>query len=915
MTVLDPDRWHAASPHVERALEMDPHERSAYLAELRGRDPVLAGDVESLLAAHQALTAEAFLDRPPSAPGGEAHAGRTLGAYTLVSALGRGGMGTVWLAQRSDGRFERQVAIKLPRAALLERGGEERFRREGLLLGRLAHPNIADLIDAGVTSDGQPYLVLEFVDGEPIDRYADRLRLDLRQRTRLVLDVIAAVAHAHANLIVHRDLKPPNVLVTSTGQVKLLDFGIAKLLDDGLAGAMPALTHEGGSAMTLEFAAPEQVKGEPITTATDVYALGVLLYVLLSGRHPAGPGPWSTADLVKAIVETVPPRMSEAARGGDRTPALRAAAARKSTPDRLVHQLRGDLDTIVAKALKKEPRERYASVTALGEDLDRFLRRQPIAARPDSLAYRAARFVARNRVVVLLSALAAAATVAGAAGTWIQARTARAQRDFAVGQLALADEINDLNRFLLSDAAPSGRPFQVNDLLERAEGILDKQQRRDARHVELLISVGRQYWVLDEDDRARRVLEKAYAEARPLPDAPIRAKAACALASALSRGGEMDQAQALFDEGLSGIPDDPQYALDREFCLLRGSEIARAAGRSQEGIDRVLDARAALEDSPFRSDLHDLRLTMALAESYREANRFADADVLFQSAGGQLERLGRGDTQTAGTLFNNWALTLDGLGRSLEAEALFRRAIDISRDDRAEEAVSPMLLNNYARILFYVGRLQEAADYAERASARASQAGNETVVNQSFLLRESIYRERGDLDRARAMLAEVEPRLRSALPPGHYVFGALESVRSLHAAAGGDLPRALTLADEALALVEASVKATGGGGYLLPVLEVRRSDLLLRLGRPDEAAAQARRTLSSHGASSPPGTPSRTLGQAHLALGPALRAAGDEPGARAAYSAAYQRLRGAVGEQHPDTLEALRNSGDRLSTR
>ncbi|HEV8200983.1 MAG TPA: serine/threonine-protein kinase [Candidatus Polarisedimenticolia bacterium] len=913
MAVLDPDRWHAASPHLERALEMDPDQRTTYLAELRARDPRLAGDVEDLLAAHQALTAEAFLDEPPAAPGAEAHAGQALGAYTLVSALGRGGMGTVWLAQRSDGRFERQVAIKLPSAALLGRGGEERFRREGLLLGRLAHPNIADLIDAGVTPEGQPYLVLEFVDGEPIDRYADRLRLDLRQRVRLLLEVIAAVAHAHANLIVHRDLKPPNVLVTSAGQVKLLDFGIAKLLDDVPGRAMPALTHEGGSAMTLEFAAPEQVTGGPVTTATDVYALGVLMYFLLSGRHPAGAGPWSTADLVKAIVETVPPRMTEAARGGGEAAAVAAAVARRSTPQRLEHQLRGDLETIVAKALKKAPRERYVSVTAFGEDLDRFLRNQPIAARPDSFAYRAAKFVARNRVVVLLSVVAAAATVAGIAGTWIQARTARGQRDFALGQLALAEEINDLNRFLLSDAAPSGRPFQVNDLLARAERILDRQQRRDASHVELLISVGRQYWVQDEDERARRVLEKAYAEARSRPEASVRAKAACALGSALSRGGEMDRARALFAEGLSQVPADPQFALDRMFCLLRGSEIARAAGRSQEGIDRVLAARAALEDSPFRSDLHELRLTMALADSYREANRFSDADALFRSAADQLERLGRGDTQTAGTLFNNWALTLDGLGRSLEAEAIFRRAIDISRDDRAEEAVSPMLLNNYARVLFYIGRLQEAADYAERAHARASQAGNETVINQSLLLRESIYRERGDLDRARAMLAEAAPRLRSALPPGHYVFGSLESIRSMHAAAGGDLDRALALADQALAMVQASVKATGGGGYLLPVLELRRSDLLLRRGRPAEAADQARRTLASLGESSPPGTPSRTLGQAHLALGRALKAAGDEPGARAAFSAAYERLRGALGADHPDTLEARRNSSDPAS--
>jgi len=883
---------------------MDEAERSTLLAALRAQDSVLADDLQSLLEEHRALSSEGFLDQAPLPRADEAREGQMLGAYTLVSALGRGGMGTVWLARRSDGRFERQVAIKLPSAALVGRGGEERFRREGLLLGRLAHPNIADLVDAGVTPDGQPYLVLEYVDGEPIDRYCDNRRLDLNARIRLVLDVVSAVAHAHANLIVHRDLKPPNVLVTSGGQVKLLDFGIAKLLDDGLGPAMAPLTREGGSAMTLEFAAPEQITGGPVTTATDVYSLGVLLYLLLCGRHPAGAGPWSTADLVKAIVEIEPSRMSEAARG-----AVSPSAARGTTPERLSHQLRGDLDTIVGKTLKKAPRERYASVSALGEDLQRYLRQQPIAARPDSLAYRSTKFVRRHRTVVLLGTLAVAATAAGVAGTLIQARTARSQRDFALGQLARAEAINDLNRFLLSDAAPSGRPFTVNDLLARAERILDKQQVKDASHVELLISVGRQYWVQDEDERARRVLEKAHDAARSLTEAPVRARASCALASALSRGDELAQAESLFQEGLSQLPDDSQFALDRMFCLLRGSEVSRSAGRSQEGIDRVQAAQEELSRSPFRSDLLDLRITMALAESYRESNRLGEANALFASAAGQLERLGRGETQTAGTLFNNWALTLDGLGRSLEAEKIYRRAIDISRDDREEEAVSPMLLNNYARALFNLGRLVEAADYAERAHARATLVGHETVINQSLLLRESIYREQGDLGRAQEMLAAAEPRFSKALPAGHSVFGALESVRSQHAAARGDLAEALILADRALSLVEASVKSTGGGGYLLPVLRLRRADLLLRLGRTDEAIAQARRTLDALEKTSTTGAPSRTIGQAHLALGRALKAAGDDQAARAAFSAARENLAGSLGPDHPDTLEALLQAG------
>ena len=221
-------------------------------------------------------------------------------------------MGSVWLGERTDGRFERRVAVKFLNLALLAQGGEERFKREGRILGRLSHPHIAELVDAGVSPSGLPYLVLEHVEGDHIDRYCDQQRLDVEARLYLFLDVAGAVVHAHTNLIVHRDLKPSNVLVSNDGQVKLLDFGIAKLLEgDGQDGEATLLTVQGGRAMTPDYAAPEQVTGAPVTTATDVYALGVLLYVLLTGHHPAGRGPRSPADLVKSIVDTEPRRLSD----------------------------------------------------------------------------------------------------------------------------------------------------------------------------------------------------------------------------------------------------------------------------------------------------------------------------------------------------------------------------------------------------------------------------------------------------------------------------------------------------------------------------------------------------------------------------------------------------------------------------
>ncbi|HEX6964677.1 MAG TPA: serine/threonine-protein kinase, partial [Gemmatimonadaceae bacterium] len=276
MGVMDRDHWRVLEPLLDHALELSVEARASWLDALRDESPALAGELATLLSGEEAADQRGFLNVPL----GVRPEGMEIGAYTLERALGQGGMGSVWLARRTDGRFEGFAAVKLLNLALLGPAGQARFRREGSVLARLTHPGIARLMDAGVCASGQPYLVLEYVDGEPIDRYADAHHLPLDARVRLVLDVLAAVGHAHANLIVHRDLKPSNILVTRDGVVKLLDFGIAKLLRDDLAEGRSALTAESAHLMTPEFAAPEQVSGGTITTATDVYACGVLLYLL-----------------------------------------------------------------------------------------------------------------------------------------------------------------------------------------------------------------------------------------------------------------------------------------------------------------------------------------------------------------------------------------------------------------------------------------------------------------------------------------------------------------------------------------------------------------------------------------------------------------------------------------------------------
>lgn len=481
MRSLTPEQWRDLSPYLDQLLDLPLEERQPWLQSLQQKDAELASTLQTLLCEQQELQSEAFLEN--SLPRfSAALAGQTLGAYTLVSQVGQGGMGSVWLAHRSDGRFERQAAVKFISIALSGRAAEERFKREGSILGRLTHANIAELLDAGVSSGGQPYLILEYVDGMAIDRYCDQHKLDVGQRIRLFLDVLAAVAHAHANLIVHRDIKPTNVLVTKSGEVKLLDFGIAKLLEgEGQSGAPTLLTHEGGSAMTLEYAAPEQLSNKPVITATDIYSLGVLLYLLLTGKHPAGLETYSPATLIKAVLEQEPARPSDAVIGSEE-----GADNRSTTPEKLCRQLRGDLDTIVGKMLKKDPAERYVSVTALADDLSRCLNNEPISARPDSFWYRARKFMVRHQAAVIAVSSALALVIASlSAGLYVANRQRKIaeQRFEQVRQLA--------NKFVSLDARIRGfqgstqlRLQMVSDSLQylrllESEGHIDKDLALD----------------------------------------------------------------------------------------------------------------------------------------------------------------------------------------------------------------------------------------------------------------------------------------------------------------------------------------------------------------------------------------------------------------------------------------------------
>ena len=436
---MTPERWSEVQQKLKIAAALEVGQRTAYLADLGGNDPEMREELESLLSelsntADFLKTSAMFSLRPPS-DRRDPMIGRRLGPYQVTEVLGVGGMGEVYRAFRADDQYKKQVAIKLVRAGHDSALVLSRFKNERQILASLDHPNIARLLDGGTTQEGVPYLVMELIEGRPIDEYCDAHKLDVTARLRLFLTVCSAVQYAHSRLIVHRDLKPGNILVTAEGQPKLLDFGIAKILDPVALGGAIEATMTMLRVLTPAYASPEQVKGETITTASDVYSLGVVLYELLTGHHPYRVRDGTAEAMSRAVLECEPEKPSsvvrrseDAVRDQTAISPVAVSAARDGTPDRLRKRLSGDLDNIALMALRKEPERRYASVEQLQEDLSRHLEHQPVSASKGTFSYRASKFISRHKAGV---AAAAAFTITLLAGILITAHEARiAQQRF-----------------------------------------------------------------------------------------------------------------------------------------------------------------------------------------------------------------------------------------------------------------------------------------------------------------------------------------------------------------------------------------------------------------------------------------------------------------------------------------------------
>jgi serine/threonine-protein kinase len=906
MSSMPPNLVALLRPLLDEALDLPPAELEAWLVRIRADMPALAPGLEALLAEEAALDDRGFLaDGVWREAGmrGEAesvdrsdepeHVGRTFGAYTLERPLGQGGMGTVWLARRSDGRYEGQVAVKFLTVAVFDPVGRERFRREGSTLARLTHPNIARLIDAGVApgpSDaGRPYLVLEYVDGVRIDQYCDERRLGPAERLALFQQVLAAVAHAHASLIVHRDLKPSNILVTADGSVKLLDFGIAKLLDSESGGAeRTELTEAGGAPLTPEYAAPEQVTGAPVTIATDVYALGVLLYLLLAGVHPTALAGSAPADRLRGLLETEPPRLSTAVTMTD---------ARGGTPQRLRRLYAGDLDNIVAKALKKRPEERYATVGALADDLERYLNHQPVSARADSWGYRAAKFVRRNRVGVTAGLVILLTLVVATVFSIVQLREARNQRDAAIAESRRRIAMSDVQSVLAGDSrGAGGRTLSVLERIELAGRVLERKYRNEpAVVVEVMVDLSNRLFDMSDTKGHGQVLARALAIAQRADLPEQVALVHCLRALSYIFDEQFDSARAVLGQAraerarvTSGSRDIDVQCLNSEGQLLAATGFPDSA----VGLLRQAVALSGTSGPQTLSSLNNLAVALRAAGETREATRQQQRILLELDSTGYAET----DIYPAVLAFLSGAMAELGEFRAFDsiAHTYVRRLEAVHGVGVIDAQVATLYGVNKLRR----GDLDSAAVWLGTA-ARDTAAIDLVRVGWLPPAMTQLFVEQGRIAEAR----QAATTLPSDSPARRFTGVFL---RARIRRAGGDAAGAWTALDSAL---RADVKLPKPASYLVYGI-LTAADWQRAAGHGRAADSLARLAIAATAVDPLAASRSAHVGRAELIRARVAAAAGDRGGALQAAGRAVPALANGYGPDYPLTREAraLRDS-------
>jgi serine/threonine-protein kinase len=835
VTLPSAERWSELQPRVDELLALTPQERGHRLAALERNDAATAAELRGLLAGLDAsdgpLAARPPADSfaPPQAPA----AGDAVGPWTLVSMLGAGGMGTVWRARRADGRFEGEAAIKLLRSGQFDRQAQQRFRREGAILGRLQHAGIARLLDAGVTGTGQPYLVIDLVDGMPIDRWCLARGLGVRAIVELFVSALDAVAAAHAQLVIHRDLKPSNILVDRGGRVRLLDFGIARLLDE----ETPGLTREGALALTPRYAAPEQFEGAALGTAADVYALGVVLFELLTGSHPSGlPMNASMLD-----------HMQAASAGGFDAASRRAPARAR--------ELRGDLDTVLAGALAPRPEARYATVTALRDDLQRHLRHEPVQARATPPWDRLGKLLRRRP---LESAGVAAAALAIPAGTHLQAavmlslaagvsvslwQARRARHEARAAQVAQAraEAVKAFIASIFGQAVPrqgAGGVVTAADLLHAAAGRLGSELRAEPEvAAELMALIGASFLELGDVPAARGVLPEAVSRCElafgRLHTTTLRVRRLEVVSYNVM--GELATSERLLPPLLADLRARlPATASDLVAALRSHSFVLTKRGAETLAIEALEEAWRLGREQLGEDDADTLNAAGLLGNTLNAFMRYPEAlQVLDEALALARRKFGAQRPHVLLTMMEGWhADVLANVGRLPQAISELRQVLTdqlgLDGGDTTRNRYTRMALG---RALADFGELVEAL-----AQTRAALAVDDRLHPQPTVDKGNLHFQIGWILAESGQAAEA--------------LQAFEQAESITQAAGGGQPKAalLRLAHRANALLacgRAPEALAEAGSVLQPqavaaptaqALAARvRTAALRRLGRADEA--------------------------------------------------------------------------------
>ena len=827
---MDAERWQRLSPLLDALLELPTEARTEHLAALRREDSALADELQHLLTLEE--DDADFLAEPVVEMPNNARPGARIGPYRLDRMIGEGGMGQVWLAMRADGLYERKVALKLLRAGLVDPRLRQRFDREREILARFAHPYIARLLDAGIDRDGQPYLALEYVDGEAITTYCQTRQLDLAARIDLFRQVCEAVSHAHANLIVHRDLKPSNIMVTPAGHVRLLDFGIAKLLDvEPLALEQ---TRTGVRTFTLHYAAPEQIRGEPVTTMTDVYSLGVVLHELFTGSKPYRLKRQTDAEWEEAILDGEPMRASQAA--------LRCEpdTTKPYSPKRLSRELAGDLDNIVSKALGKRPEQRYVSAEALSQDLLCYLRGRPIQARGERVGYRVRKYVSRHRWPI-----AAAGMVLGVMLTALAVVSWQAKQALREAGRAQAMQSFVAGLFESASSTPQDTPMDLRALLDlgitRGERSLAKQPQARA---ELYGVVARLRLGLGDYREANALLNQQLRLLGELPSAPFSLRLEAATLRGNTRRqmsdvkGCLAQMQPFNDLALREQEQLPAQAAAFFSQLARCHRDLGEHNVASQLLNRSLNLRRShRDDVGVAESLLDISSIQADSDPQQAIRTLRDALVDLQKKVGErhplaidilrnlcslersndeivaAERDCRSSLQLARELHGSeYRATIDArrqlaalyvdLGRFSEAETEFldtfrwmRTRLDPDHPDLARA------YNSLAIVAWERGDLGQATMYQEQAVAAWRTSDNESLISGGLFNLAMILHSNGDDKKALPLIREARQLRAGRFGGNHELVG--DSDRLL-----GEVLAALGQTEPAHVLLRNAVKVT-----------------------------------------------------------------------------------------------------------